>query len=418
MKIAWVCNTLIPEVAEKANLVLNKPESWISGLHSLFLNQKDLTITYYFPNNTPLKLKEKNFYYLSFPSIDSKRECKKTYDFFFKAFAIDPPDVVHVFGTEFPHTLSVLKACQALGIKKRCVIHIQGLVSFCALHNSIRLPFSVKYGVSFRDFLKNDSVYKQNIKFKKRGKFETKALLMTQNVIGRTDWDKSIVRKLNPDCNYHFCNEVLRNNFYNNHWSINNCERHSVFVSQSNYSLKGFHVVLESIYAVKKVFPDVKVYTTGKNILDKRMLSRIKLTRYQQYLVKLIKKYKLENSVVFLGYLNEKKMCERMCKSHVFVLSSFLENSSNSLGESMMVGTPSISSYVGGVSSIFRDKIDGYCYPCDEPELLSYYIEKIFNDDSIALSFSDSSRKHAMATHDKEAIYKNLIDIYAKISSL
>ena len=83
----------------------------------------------------------------------------------------------------------------------------------------------------------------------------------------------------------------------------------------------------------------------------------------------------------------------------------------------MIVGTPSISTYVGGVSSIFRDKIDGYCYPCDEPELLTFYLKKMLNDDKTALFFSENSKKHAKEIYNTKRIKKNLVSIYNEIAS-
>lgn len=417
MKIAWICNTLIGEIAEKYNLFLDKPESWISGLRTLFLKLDDIEIDYYFPNKEKVTFDDFNFHFYSFPSDIKYKESKNTFIFFKEAFSHSTPDVIHIFGTEFPHSLSVLKACEANGILDRCVIHIQGLVSYCAQHNSLCLPSSVINGVSLRDFLRNDSLKKQNVRFRKRGVFEIEAIKKVRNVIGRTDWDRSVVRHLNPKCNYYYCSEVLRDSFYKNRWSLASFERHSIFISQSNYSLKGFHVALKGLSMLKSNYPDIKIYTTGKNLLDKNFISQIKLTCYQKYLVRLIRKYELEKNVVFLGYLNEERMCERMCKSHAFVLSSFLENSPNSLGESMIVGTPSIASYVGGISSIFKDKIDGYCYPFDEPELLAYYLTKIFESDDLAVSFSENARNHALDTHDKDKILSCLLSIYRDIAS-
>ncbi len=78
----------------------------------------------------------------------------------------------------------------------------------------------------------------------------------------------------------------------------------------------------------------------------------------------------------------------------------------------MLLGVPVISSYVGGVSSLITNKVEGFLYPADEPYMLAYYIEKIFKDRELAFTFSNNARKRAQKTHDKEQNYSTLVSIY------
>ena len=104
--------------------------------------------------------------------------------------------------------------------------------------------------------------------------------------------------------------------------------------------------------------------------------------------IKKIKKYHLQNKVIFTGPLNESKMRQRYLDAHVFVSPSLIENSPNSLGEAMILGVPSISSYVGGVPDMIKDKKEGFLYQHDAPYMLAYICE-IFKHDSIALKISE-----------------------------
>ena len=143
---------------------------------------------------------------------------------------------------------------------------------------------------------------------------------------------------------------------------------------------------------------------------------KIYLNSYGKYLVELIKQYGLENNVSFLGFLNAEQMREQYLLANVFVSASSIENSPNSLGEAMILGTPCISSRVGGVHSIFSEGVDGIMYPYDEPYMLAAYIEKIFDDDVLAEEFSKASIIHANQTHNKEKNYQELMNIYNEIS--
>lgn len=92
----------------------------------------------------------------------------------------------------------------------------------------------------------------------------------------------------------------------------------------------------------------------------------------------MIRQYKLEKHVTFLGTLNPEDMCMAYINTHIFVSASSIENSPNSVGEAMILGVPTISSDVGGVKNMLVHEQEGYIYPFDEPYMLAYYIKKIF----------------------------------------
>lgn len=83
----------------------------------------------------------------------------------------------------------------------------------------------------------------------------------------------------------------------------------------------------------------------------------------------------------------------------------------------MLLGVPSVSSDVGGVKSIFSHGNDGYTYQHDAPYMLSYYICKLFSDETLSEKFSSNARKHALNNHDRDINNKTLIGIYADIDA-
>ena len=129
----------------------------------------------------------------------------------------------------------------------------------------------------------------------------------------------------------------------------------------------------------------------------------------------MIKRLDLERNVVFTGPLDEKKMCQRYFKSNVFVCPSSIENSPNSLGEAMILGVPSVASYVGGIPDMLKDKEEGFLYQHDAPYMLAQYVCEIFENEDLALKFSNNARQHALKTHDRDENARNLIEIYEEI---
>jgi glycosyltransferase involved in cell wall biosynthesis len=119
--------------------------------------------------------------------------------------------------------------------------------------------------------------------------------------------------------------------------------------------------------------------------------------------------------VVFTGILDEKQMCERYLKSHVFVCPSSIENSPNSLGEAMILGVPCVASDVGGVIDLLTHREEGFVYQTDAPYMLAHYVCEIFANDDLALQFSKKARIHAIKTHNKEENTKRMMEIYREI---
>ncbi len=407
MKILWICNLILPQIAKALNTAVPYGGGWMASLADDIVTAENVSLSVCFPYSSAIDGTAGKIRYFGFDSENT----------IYNIIKKENPDVVHIFGTEYMHSYYAARACEKLGIAHKAVVSAQGIVSFASKHYFGGVPTYVKYARSFRDVLKRESINKAKKTFEKRGIFERKTLNTVKHVIGRTDWDYACTRQINPDIKYHFCNETLRDSFYENKWDIETCEKHSIFASQCNYPLKGFHRVLEAMQTVLKFYPDAKLYTTGRNLLNQKGFSAgLKLTYYEVYIKKLIKKYNLENAVFFLGPLDEKKMCERYLKSHVFVAASSIENSPNSLGESMILGVPTITSDVGGIKALFNHNEDGFMYQADAPYMMAECICKIFASDELAKMFSENAKKHAKVIHNKENNLKTMLKIYGEIA--
>ena len=113
--------------------------------------------------------------------------------------------------------------------------------------------------------------------------------------------------------------------------------------------------------------------------------------------------------------LNEKEMVDMYLRSNVFLCPSSIENSSNSLGEAMLLGVPCIASYVGGIPDLLKNKEEGFLYQHNDSMMLAYYIMQIFKDSQLAKTLSEKARLKASTTHSKEINTNTLISIYNKI---
>ena len=412
-KVLWLTNVPLSKVKKDIQTSSVQMGGWLDGISNTLIKKGNIELISIFPFSRNCGGSVEKIKYCSF--INGSKD-KQQIEFFKKIILENKPQVVHIFGTEYKHTLNMMEACKQLNMLDNVVISIQGLCSICAQKYESGLPKSIVNSFTLRDLLRFDNISLQKKKYENRGKFEIESLKIAKNVIGRTDWDFACTNQINDNLNYYFCNETLRDSFYKSRWNIETCEKKSIFLSQCNYPIKGFHKFLEALKIIVKKYPDVKVYTTGKNILDLKFKDRLKLNTYQRYLIKQIKKNKLENNITFLGFLDEENMCKSYLRANCFVSCSSIENSPNSVGEAMLLGVPTISSDVGGVKNMLKHNEEGFIYPFDETYMLAHYIMKIFEDNKLAKTISKNAQKHALETHNKDKNFETLMKIYEDIS--
>jgi glycosyltransferase involved in cell wall biosynthesis len=418
MKILWLINIPLPEASILMNEKPGPFGGWLINAAKDISVQDNIELSIAFPKNNIdgySKIIGKKITYYVFKKVNDKNKKLIENNNVLKNMVDEiNPDLVHIHGTELAHTLAMINVCSQKKIET--IISIQGLVSIIEKHMYASLPFKAVYGATLRNLLRKDNIVGLRKLFQYRGKNEVEAIRKTNHIIGRTTWDKACSLQINPQAKYYFCNESIREEFYNHSWDINKCEKHSIFLSQVQYPIKGLHYVLEAMPAVLNNYPDAKLYISGKDITSiKSYKNKLLMTYYGKYIKKMIKKLKIEHKVIFTGPLNENEMCDRFLKSHLFISPSTIENESNSLSEAKMLGVPSIASYVGGVIDRISHNEDGFFYQHDAPYMLSYYICEIFNNDDLALSFSKKAKEHAAKINDRAENTKRLVEIYMSI---
>lgn len=416
VRVLWIVNIVFPfpsRMLEMPNTVFG---GWLLSLMKELKDRKEISkiavATVY--NGKDLKVyNDGNIIYYMLPCKNKEKYDKKLELYWKQVLNLFEPDIVHIHGTEYPHSLAFLNINSNV---KSCV-SVQGLVSECGkkeFYNARIKTIDLLTNVTLRDIIKNDILIFQHYKFLKRGKFEISILKKSNFVIGRTSWDRAHVYRITLKNNYTCCNESLRQEFYNKKWDIKNIERHSIFVSQASYPLKGFHTVIYAASILATQYSDLKIYVAGNDVIKQTSskMEKIKISGYGKYIKKLIKKYHLTENIKFLGLLDAEAISKQLLKANVYLQASFMENSSNSLGEAMLVGVPCVASYVGGTSDMLLDKTDGLLYPVGDYSMIAKYVSDIFDDDNLAVSLGQNAKKHAHVTHSLSTNANKMIDIY------
>lgn len=415
MKILWVCNAPTSELSNFLNIKYVSG-SWIeSALNPLKKLEKDVVFLWATAGTQTLEKVEisGNTYFL----MPSGSTLKEYYSLFEELFEKEKFDLVHIWGTESLYSLACLEICNKNNIKN--VISIQGLIRNCSISYDIKIPEYVKTRSTIYELVRGNTFKNQMDRFYKNGLNEKTIIKNAKHVIGRTQWDKENVFLINSQIKYHHCDENLRNDFYlSNKWSYESCEKNTIFVSQASYSLKGFHILLHALYFVKKELKDIKIYIAGYNIFEnKGIKTKITQGTYKKYLIHLIKKYDLEDNLVFLGPLNSKKMNEYYLKCNIFCSCSLMENSSNSISEAMILGVPIISSYVGGIPTLADNRKELLFYSSYDYYHLAALILELLKNQELSKYLSKNSITTAEERHSILKNTNKLISIYNNILS-
>jgi glycosyltransferase involved in cell wall biosynthesis len=420
-KILWFVNTSILPIKQ-----ISQPISagWLFGAYQNIKDDDSIEISMAFPVNRKIKklegVVEDTFYYgFSTPIIlklfriksIERRLLKKAISSIIHR--VDP-DILHIYGTEFLHSRI---AVECFGKPERTIIHIQGMVSVIAKHCTSGFPFWIKHLFVPSSVLRS-TIYGQSRRFKKAGKDEVVAIQNTKYIMGRTEWDEACTKTINPSIEYIHCGETLRSSFYEDEskWDYDSCVKHSIYFSQSSSQVKGLHLVLPILPELIKRYPDAHLYVGGNSpIGDNSIKGFLRRSPLGFYLQHLIRKYKLKDYVTFLGAQNEQQVVQNLKKAHVFLSTSLIENSPNSVGEALVIGTPVVSSDVGGVKDFIEHGKNGFIYPVDEPYMIPYYVGRIFDDAEGAKDFSTLGRELGRRKYSAEENGKSLLSVYNSI---
>lgn len=266
MNILWITNIIMPEAEAlmTSSTVLKASGGWMVGLASQLVKNNNICLTIATVSkrvSTIKRLQGENITYYILPL--------KSYETCWLSVRDDvKPDVIHLHGTEYPWGKSYVDTCGP----EHVVVSIQGMLS---------AYYYYYYGLSAWTFIRNATIgsilfggtLKGKHNFKRDSKREIALLQKVHHVIGRTSWDRAHTWAINPDAKYHFCNEILRQEFFDgSKWEYDKCSKHTIFLSQSTSPIKGLHQILKAMPLILRHYPNAKVRIAGGDITQRKGL--------------------------------------------------------------------------------------------------------------------------------------------------
>ena len=123
----------------------------------------------------------------------------------------------------------------------------------------------------------------------------------------------------------------------------------------------------------------------------------------------------ISKNIKFLGSLDEQTLVQGLLTTHIYVATSHIENSPNSLCEAQILGVPCIATHAGGTNSLLEDDKDGILIQDGDPYAMAGAIMELKDNYEKATLFGKNSRKRALSRHDPEKITTDLLNIYKSI---
>ena len=416
MKVLWTVNLIPAAVSVKLGKVSEVLGGWVESMAEQLSKNPGIELGIVCKCEEKLDFCEMidgvTYFSLHYTSSTSLAELQEKCD---KIVSDFKPDIINIEGTEFLHARAMQLTAKKHNIP--AVVSLQGILNGQYVYQCGQLQIDdMMFSKSLTEIFSAWIMHlRKTLWYKPRMKAEKEIIENADYILGRTTWDRAHSYAINPNAKYYSCSRILRAPFYEEKWNIDKTERHSIYVGNGYSALKGVHFVVMALPYLIREYPDVRVYVAGYKPYQENDKRSIIKKGYAAYLKKLIYDLGVQDHIEFTGPLKAKQVAEKLSQVNAYVLCSTVENSPNTLGEAMMVGTPCVAAYVGGVSDMAEDGKEALFYRNDDPKLLAWNLKRVFDSDELALSLSEAGKKKALITHDAKRNAQMLIDAYCDI---
>lgn len=310
------------------------------------------------------------------------------------------PDIIQFFGSENPCGLVM----QYTSVPS--ILHIQGILTICYYNYfSAFSKKEIRRAAGIMDWMKRNPPFYHWKLYEKHSLIEKKILAHCKSFFGRTDWDRRIINIFSPNSNYYYCNEIMRDEFYQTEWKADNSDVFTIISVFQDDIYKGLETIYDTAFLLQEMnFAFVwKIAGVAEDSRVKRIVMKNRC-----YAVN-------ELPVRQLGKLSSNKLVEELLTSKLFIHASHVENSSNSVSEAMLLGMPVLSTNVGGLQSLIENGENGYMVQDGDPWAMAGAIKEIHDNYKKAIEAGKNARITALNRHDKQKIVETVLTTYKTI---
>ncbi len=346
------------------------------------------SVTYY-----PIKI-ERNFFQQKWDQYTSKYFDELTLSKCVEVINDFQPDVIHVFGSEW--CFGELVTMTNVPV----IIHIQGCM---AVINTVKRSIRYSDMDQIRERFFSPSFYVgyflRKHRLRERVEREGRVLRNNHYFFVRTRWDSSIVKLFNPNAQLFFCNEALRSDFIHEKrkWQPHNRDK-IVITTVGAALIKGVDLILKTAKLLKQ--------NTDLNF-EWRLIGGA-----NKKLSVVSNKMKIEFAdvnVISMGFLSAGQIVDSLLDSDIYIHPSYIDNSPNSICEAQYLGVPVITTYVGGIPSLFSSEYDQtMLVGVNDEYYLASKICELVHDKDAQVQLSKENMRIAYKRHSDDTISESL----------
>jgi glycosyltransferase involved in cell wall biosynthesis len=212
---------------------------------------------------------------------------------------------------------------------------------------------------------------------------------------------------LAENAKYFHVDEFIRPEFYFNKWNKNRFSNDSItlITITKGVEYKG----LELLLMISSLLSKITKYSFQIKIIglksDSQFFHNVKegIKKLWPINVKMIE---------LLGYLSTEDIIREMLNSDIYIHTSKIENSPNSICEAMALGLPIIATNVGGVPTLIEDNVNGILVQEDEPYSFCGAILELANDYTKAYALGRKANEKQLIRGDYKGITRSFQEIY------
>jgi glycosyltransferase involved in cell wall biosynthesis len=156
-------------------------------------------------------------------------------------------------------------------------------------------------------------------------------------------------------------------------------------------------------------------YRLDKNVRDNMLVIIIGQGPETPLLIHLVEKYRLNDTIKFLGFVPHENVWLYYSASDMFILTSDKESAPMALLEAASIGNAIITSRTGDYSLLMKNRIDGMVFESGDLNMLAKILEELIVDENLRYTLSRNAKLFASRfTADKMAlktfrVYQKLI---------
>lgn len=317
-----------------------------------------------------------------------------------RIIAQSKPELIHVHGSE-----SFLGLALA-GTDVPSVISLQGIMHASLRHATTGLGLADWLRLSAtRESLHGYGFAQRLSQYRTRARTELGIMALCDAYLGRTEWDRAVLKAVRPSARYYQSQEILNQVFADQEWRDPGPEA-PLFCTSGSSPFKGLEILLEALAILRR--------TTGR-APRLRVAGSVRSGAMWPLLKRGLDDPRLRGAVDLLGVLPPAALAEEFRQAALYVHPSHMDNSPNALCEAMLMGLPCVASFVGGIPSLIRHEDCGLLFHDREPVMLAHAIERLLDDRALAVRLGNQARLVARDRHDPKRVAQGVAAIYREV---